>query len=120
MGIRGKNMNNKCEKFEALFTFGNEEDLLKHIEECEDCREEYEQMNKVSALIKEVKPHYKKTRFTAVRVACALFLIVLCGTTFQYANNNYSIVDTIKYGQQFTAEDLGFATDDYGLIMVGE
>ena len=74
----------------------------------------------LSALIKEVKPHYKKTSFTAIRVACALFLIVLCGTTFQYANNNYSIVDTIKYGQQFTAEDLGFATDDYGLIMVGE
>ena len=77
MGIRGKNMKNKCNKFEALFTFSKEDELMKHIKECEDCRAEYEKMNKVSALIKEVKPHYKKTRFTAVRVACAFFLIIL-------------------------------------------
>ena len=39
-----------------------------------------------------------------------------------YRRNNlrdsYNVVDGIKYGQQFTAEDLGFQTDEYGLLMV--
>ena len=40
------------------------------------------------------------------------------GTTLEIASMNYNILDEIKYGQQFTAEDLGFQTDDYGFIMV--
>jgi len=113
-------MTDKCNKFEALFTFSDEKTLMEHIAQCEDCRAEYEKMNKVSELIKEVKPHYKKERFTAVKVACLLFAFIIGGVTFQIADTNYGIVDTIKYGQQFTAEDLGFQTDEYGLLVVGE
>ena len=91
---------------------------MKHIEECEDCRAEYEKMNRVSDLIKEVKPHYQKNNFAAIKVACVLFAIFIGGTTLEVANSHYNIVDTIKYGQQFTAEDLGFQTDEYGLLMV--
>ena len=111
-------MKEKCNKFEALFTFSDEETLMKHIAECEDCRKEYEKMNKVSKLIKEVKPHYKKDRFQAIKVACVFFALLVGGTTLEVANMHCNIVDTLKYGQQFTAEDLGFQTDEYGLLMV--
>lgn len=111
-------MNKKCNKFESLFIFSDEETLQNHIKECDDCRQEYEKMNKVTELIKEVKPYYRKDRFKTLKVACILFAMLLGGTTLQIANMNYNIVDTIKYGQQFTAEDLGFQTDEYGLIMV--
>lgn len=111
-------MTDRCNKFEALFTFSDEKTLMEHIEHCADCRAEYEKMNNVSSLIQEVKPHYKTGRFRAVKVACLLFAFIIGGATFQIADMNYGIVDTIKYGQQFTAEDLGFQTDDYGLLMV--
>ena len=111
-------MTKKCNKFETLFTFADKKTLLEHIAQCEDCRKEYEKMNKVSGLIQEVKPHYKKSRFHAVQVACVLFAFIIGGVTFQIADSNYGIVDTIKHGQQFTAQDLGFQTDDYGLLMV--
>ena len=111
-------MTKKCNKFEALFTFSDEETLMRHITECEDCRKEYEMMNKVSDLISEVKPHYKRDSFKAVKVACVMFALLIGGTTLEIANSNYNIVDHVKYGQQFTAEDLGFQTDEYGLLMV--
>lgn len=111
-------MTEKCNKFESLFIFSDEATLTEHIEHCPDCKAEYEKMNRVSELIKEVKPYYKKDRFRAVKVACIMFALLVGGTTLEIANNNYNIVDTVKYGQQFTADDLGFQTDDYGLIMV--
>ena len=116
-------MKKKCDKFESLFIFSDEETLQNHIAECDDCREEYEKMQKVSELIQEVKPHYLKTkrnRFDAVRIACVMFAFVVSAVTFHIADTNYGIVDTVRYGTQLTADDLGFQTDDYGLIMVDE
>ena len=116
-------MKKKCDKFESLFIFSDEETLRAHVEECEDCKAELETMNKVSELIQEVKPYYlskRKNRFNAVRIACALFAFVISGVTFHIADMNYGIVDTVRYGTQLTADDLGFQTDDYGLIMVDE
>lgn len=114
-------MTKKCDKFESLFVFSDENALLEHIKTCEDCRSKYEELNKVSELIKEVKPYYSnraKTRLNLTKIACTLFIFVLSGITFHIADTNYNIVDTIKYGTQLTAYDLGFQTDDYGLIMV--
>lgn len=111
-------MTKKCNKFESLFIFSDEKTLMEHIAKCEDCRAEYEQMNKVTALIKEVRPHYKKNRFQAVRAACILFAFVIGGVSLHLADMNYGLIDTVRYGNQFTAEELGFQTDDYGLIMV--
>ena len=39
-------MTKKCNKFETLFTFADKKTLLEHIAQCEDCRKEYEKMNK--------------------------------------------------------------------------
>ena len=52
----------KCNGYESMYTFLNEDDFLKHLEVCEDCRKEQEEMDKVSNLLKEVKPYYVEKR----------------------------------------------------------
>lgn len=113
-------MDKKCDKYEALFTFSNDEQLQAHIEECEECKKEDETMKKVSALIQEVKPYYKNRQnaLSKIKAACILFAIIFGGATFTMLNYNTDIADTIKYGTTLSAEDLGLPVDSYGLIMV--
>lgn len=113
-------MKEKCTKYEALFTFRSEEELLEHIEECEDCRREHEKMQKVSELLKEVKPYYREKRknLAKVKIACALCMLMLSGTTLGVINLNTDVSDTLKYGTTLSAEDLGLPVDSYGLITV--
>ena len=59
-------MENKCNKYEGLFTFSSEEELKAHINECEDCRLEDEKMQKVSSLLDEVKLYYYAKSFTSI------------------------------------------------------
>ncbi len=107
-----------CEKYESLFIFGDEEKFFEHISKCKSCADEYEKMQKVSSLIQEVRPYYKKrqkkTRF--LKVACSLLLLVFCSCSFLYMNTDFT--DTLKYGTTLSAQDYGFPVDDYGLIMV--
>ena len=111
-------MTDKCTKFEALFTFRPEEELLEHIKTCDDCREEYEKMQKVTSLIQEVRPQLRERRknLAKVKVACAMFMVLFAGTTLGLINFNTEISDTLKYGSELTSEDLGFPVDSYGLI----
>jgi len=113
-------MNNKCSKYEALFTFSNEETLKKHIETCEDCRKEQEVMDKVSELLQEVKPYYisKRKNTAKLKIACAMLTIMLSAATMGVVNFNTDISDIIKYGNTLSAEDLGLPVDAYGLLMV--
>lgn len=113
-------MSEKCTKYEALFTFGSEEDLQKHIETCADCREQYEKMQKISSLVQEVKPHYRKKRSDKkiLKIACSILLFAFLGTATGIMSTNTDISDTIKYGTTLSAEDLGFPVDSYGLILV--
>ncbi len=113
-------MTEKCNKYEALFIFSDEETLLSHIKTCEDCRNEYERMNKVSDLIQEVKPELlrKKRDLARLKVACAAFAILLSGTLLGIINFNQDVSDTLKYGQALSIEDYGFPVDSYGLLMV--
>ena len=115
-------MNEKCNKYEALFIFSTEEEFKKHIQSCKDCQKEQEIMNKVSELIKEVKPELINLRKTAakIKVACAAFAILLSGVTLGVINLNTDISDTLRYGQVLSVEDYGFPVDSYGLIMVDE
>lgn len=115
-------MKEKCTKFEALFTFSNDEELKKHIEECEECKKEMETLNKVSNLIREVKPAFiqKRKYIKEIKAACALFLVILSGTVLGIFSLDNNVLDTIRYGQTLSAEDYGFPVDSYGLIMVGE
>ena len=115
-------MKEKCTKYEALFTFSDEKTLREHVEGCDDCRKEQEIMDKVSELIKEVKPEFLKRRKNTakLKVACAAFAILLSGVTLGVINLNTDISDTIRYGQVLSIEDYGFPVDSYGLIMVDE
>ena len=113
-------MKEKCSKYEALFTFRTEEELMEHIQNCEECRAEHEKMLKVSELIQEVKPYFKAKRknYLKFKAACALFLIMACGTTLGLINFNTDISDTLRYGATLSSEDLGLPVDSYGLIYV--
>ena len=55
-------MKEKCNKYEQLINFGTEEELMKHISQCEDCRQEHEKMLAVSSLIQEAKPYFLKKK----------------------------------------------------------
>ena len=113
-------MDKKCTKYEGLFTFANKEDFENHLANCQDCRQEHQKMEKISSLIQEVKPYYKKRRRnkTFAKVAFTLLLLFFCGTTFTFMNFNTDLTDTLKYGSALDAQDLGFPVDSYGLITV--
>lgn len=111
-------MKEKCTKYEALFTFRSDDELNEHIQNCEECRLEHEKMIRVSELLQEAKPYFKERRrnFAKAKVACALFMLLVSGTTLGIINFNTDISDTLKYGTTLSAEDLDFPVDSYGLI----
>ena len=113
-------MNDKCEKYEGLFIFGNEAQLAEHIKNCPDCKKEQERMDKVSALIAEVAPAFKQKRKSNARLkmACASFALLIFVSTLGVVNLNNDVRDTIMYGQTLTLEDYGLPVDSYGLISV--
>lgn len=115
-------MNKKCRQYEGLMTFGTEEQLLAHIETCEDCKAEHERMQKVSSLIQEVAPSIKEKRRnnSRAKLACASFALIFLVSTLSVINLNPDIRDTITYGHTLSVEDYGLPVDSYGLIMVGE
>ena len=115
-------MNEKCNKYEGLFVFSDKETLEKHIAECEDCHKEAEQQEKVSELLDEVKLYYfaKKRRRFRLRAACAVIFLMFSFLSLDLVMTNDDLMDSLKYGDSLTAEDLGFPVDDYGLLMVDE
>ena len=117
-------MKNKCSKIEELFVSSSEEELQKHIQECEDCRAEYEKQQKVSSMLDEVKMYYyakRKQRTMRLRAACAvMFLVFSVISVTGWALNDDDLMDTLKYGDTLSAEDLGFPVDSDGFLMVDE
>ena len=113
-------MENKCSKYEGLFVFSDEETLLKHIEECDDCRLEHEKMQKVSNLISETKFHYwqKSRKIRKVKAVCVALCLIMFSAGLGVTTNDSDFVDALMYGDTLTAEDLGFPVDSYGLLMV--
>ncbi|MCM1003084.1 MAG: hypothetical protein NC408_01945 [Candidatus Gastranaerophilales bacterium] len=115
-------MDNKCSKYEGLFVFSDEETLKKHIEECDECKQEHEKMEKVSDLLGEVKFYYKakQRKLKKLRAVCAALFLVVFSTTFCVTAMDSDLSDILAYGDTLSAEDLGFPVDSYGLIMVDE
>lgn len=113
-------MEDKCSKYEGLFTFSDDDALQKHLEECDDCKAVQEKMDRVSELIREVKPYYlkRKKRLQKFRAVAAVLFIVFFSSTFGVLYNNEDLADSLMYGETLTAEDLGFPVDSYGLLMV--
>lgn len=113
-------MDNKCSKYEGLFVFSDEETLLKHLEECPECRAEHEKMQKVSELIGETKFYYrsKTKREKKLKAVCALAIFMFFSASFGIITNDSDFADSLMYGDSLSAEDLGFPVDSYGLLMV--
>ncbi len=114
-------MNNKCSKYEGLFIFADEKTLNEHVQNCGECKKEQEKFERVSELLQEVKPLYKKKKTNinlAIKAACALAIVFTGTMSFDILDAKYSIVDTFKYGQAISIEDIGFPVDSYGLLMV--
>ena len=117
--------NNKCSKYEELFVQqASEEEIQNHLQECEECRAEYEAQNKVSSLLDEVKMYYyakRKKRMARLRAACAImFMVFSLASVGGFALTDDDLMDTLKYGDTLSAEELGFPVDSYGLLMVDE
>lgn len=117
-------MDKKCDKYESIFIFGNNEELQKHIEECEHCRKEHEDLKKVSSLIKETKPYYlKKYRNSKKIIKSVAGFFLICIVIFAVQNrfekrsllNEINIATNEDYS---VIEQMGLPTDDYGLFMV--
>lgn len=118
-------MDNKCSQYEKLFIFSDEETLKRHLAECEDCNKEQEKMERVSELLGEVKFYYRlkakrKSKMRRLQAACALFVLLFTSLTFGYVANDADLMDTLRYGDTLSAEELGFPVDSYGLLMVDE
>lgn len=87
----------------------------------EENKEELLKMKKVSELIAEVRPYFlaqkeRRKKLHKVFAACACFAFVLFAAITPVINNQYDIINTITY-HNLSAQDLGFPTDEYGLIM---
>jgi len=113
-------MKDKCQKFEGLFVFSDEETLKKHIAECPECAEEARKMEKVSELLKEVRPYFveKRKHFATLKIACAISFILFAGTIIGITGFNQDVNDMIRYGTELEAGDLGLPVDDYGFLLV--
>jgi len=117
-------MENKCSKYEELFTGSSGEELEKHLQECEECRAEHMAQQQVSSLLDEVKMYYyakRRKRIARLRAACAvMFMVFSLASVGGFAVTNDDLMDTLKYGDTLSAEDLGFPVDSDGLLMVDE
>lgn len=112
----------KCDKYEALFVFNNDEALYEHIKNCPDCKREHEKYQKISSLVKEVAPEYLKRQeqnkhksAALKKVAC--FLILLAGLS---GYTGYNIYDYNSFQVSSADEsyiyNMGLPTDEYGFL----
>ena len=114
--------NKKCDKYEGLFLFRKEEELLEHIENCQDCKQEYEKHQKISSLVKEVAPVYlakkEKEKNTFVRrVACCFVILTIVISFAGYkAYDNYSFQANME--EESCISNIGLPIDDYGFFEI--
>ena len=110
-------MARECDKYEAFFTFARDDEFKKHIESCENCRQEHLRMIKISSLVKEVKSFYLKNsrkKLITKLVASMMFLIFCTGfVTFSVYDREYSLLTNF---QESSVAQLGLPVDEYGLL----
>ena len=121
--VGAKKKEHKRNKDEAYVNFKDDKEFLEHVANCPECTKEHEKMQKVSSFINELRPYFfehtkrKNKVHYALKSACltlALMFFAIGGSALNY---QYDIVNSIVY-HNLSAEDLGFPTDEYGLIMV--
>ncbi len=113
-------MENKCSKYESLFVFSDSETLNQHISECEECKKVFEEQEKVSSLLDEVKFYYlsRRKKRAKLRAACAVMFLVFSAFSVGLFVNDEDFPQSLMYGDTLSAEQMGFPVDSYGLLMV--
>ena len=53
-----------------------------------------------------------------LKIACVLMFLIFSTVTITVMENYDDMLDTLRYGDTLSAEDLGFPVDSYGLIAV--
>lgn len=80
----------------------------------------FNQIQKVSALIAEVRPYFlakkehERKKMQKIKALCAVFVFVLVLALPRVYNLGYDMLIC----HNLSAQDLGFPTDEYGLILV--
>lgn len=118
----------KCDKYESFYLFKDEKALYEHLNECEYCRKINEEHQKISYLIKEVKPYLKSNNksnnFLKIKAVAAITLVIM---SFYFINNiqteKISLIKSTDEVQSFKKdisiiESMGLPTDEYGLLEV--
>ena len=113
----------KCNGYESMYTFLNEEDFQKHLETCEECRKEHARMQRVSDLIQEAKPYIKekKKQSRVLRAACASFLVVFATLSvpiYTVGTNIYEDVLVYNEANSLSIEEMGLPVDEYGFLYI--
>lgn len=115
-------MVDKCNKYEGLFVFGSEDDLQEHLKVCPDCQKEHEEIQKVSVLVKEVKPFIRKKSQRPkikLKVAACFFTLIL-----GFGMINFLTPKDINQNKTSLATEIspvaqmGLPTDEYGLLYI--
>ena len=114
------NEEKKCNGYEAMFTFLNEDDFKKHLHECAECRAEHEKMMRVSALIQEAKPFIKEKRKNSqiLKAACAACFVVFACLSVPVYTLGTSVYNNVVASNAMTVEEMGLPVDEYGLLYI--
>lgn len=118
-------MKEKCNKYEAYFTFASKEDFEKHLQECPDCQAIREQEDKLSLLIKDSAKVYKslkaeKSKKSFIKKAmCILSFFIFFGTysCFQIYNQVNTPIKMSAYETESSIiAEQGLPVDEYGFF----
>lgn len=118
-------MKEKCNKYEAYFTFADKEDFEKHLQQCPDCQAIRAQEDNLSLLIKDSANEYRSMKADKIKksfvkkVACILsfFLFFCTYSCFQVHNK---VKTPIKMTSTETETSIiaeeGLPVDEYGFF----
>ena len=105
-----------CDKFEQLFIKESQDELLEHIQNCEDCMSEYEKMLITEKLIKEAKPYFinkARTQTFALKAVASFALLIVSSAVLFQNNFNSGFVTKISYDDSVSGS---YPVDEYGLL----
>ncbi|MDD3150210.1 MAG: hypothetical protein PHV68_05185 [Candidatus Gastranaerophilales bacterium] len=114
-------MTKKCNKYEFLFVSGDEKALMEHLAVCKDCANEHLEMQKISNIVKEVKPYFKKKKeknLLLVKMTASVFLIFSAYFSINIIDLNNNPTQTAYFKDVSVIEEMGFPVDEYGLLVI--
>lgn len=117
-------MNEKCNKYEAYFTFASKEDFEKHIFECPECQRKKAEEDKLSFLIKDSKEEYiqmknKQKRLNLVKKAVCIFsFFIFFGTysCFELQSKIHTSIYKNSDAEISIIAKEGLPTDEFGFF----